>query len=294
MQNGIYFFKNFWYNINTRIEGVRMGKVIAMVNQKGGVGKTTTSINLAASLGILSKKVLMIDLDPQGNATTGVGINKGDVENSIYEVLIGQAVIEDAIIKTKYKNMSIVPAYTNLAGIDIVFINKERKAVADGQVFDKTGELKKSVLKIKDNYDYIIIDCPPSLGVLTTNALAASDSVIIPVQCEFFALEGVMQLMNTIMLAKKKINPNLEIEGVLLTMLYSRTNLGLEVVENIRGFFKERVYDTIIPRLVRLSEAPSHGKPIAAYDPTSKGTLAYLNLAKEVIERNGPKEESSR
>ena len=294
MQNGIYFFKNFWYNINTRIEGVRMGKVIAMVNQKGGVGKTTTSINLAASLGILSKKVLMIDLDPQGNATTGVGINKGDVENSIYEVLIGQAVIEDAIIKTKYKNMSIIPAYTNLAGIDIVFINKERKAVADGQVFDKTGELKKSVLKIKDNYDYIIIDCPPSLGVLTTNALAASDSVIIPVQCEFFALEGVMQLMNTIMLAQKKINPNLEIEGVLLTMLYSRTNLGLEVVENIRGFFKERVYDTIIPRLVRLSEAPSHGKPIAAYDPTSKGTLAYLNLAKEVIERNGPKEESSR
>lgn len=294
MQNGIYFFKNFWYNRDTRIEGVRMGKVIAMVNQKGGVGKTTTSINLAASLGILSKKVLMIDLDPQGNATTGVGINKGDVENSIYEVLIGQAVIEDAIIKTKYKNMSIIPAYTNLAGIDIVFINKERKAVADGQVFDKTGELKKSVLKIKDNYDYIIIDCPPSLGVLTTNALAASDSVIIPVQCEFFALEGVMQLMNTIMLAKKKINPNLEIEGVLLTMLYSRTNLGLEVVENIRGFFKERVYDTIIPRLVRLSEAPSHGKPIAAYDPTSKGTLAYLNLAKEVIERNGPKEESSR
>ena len=294
MQNGIYFFKNFWYNINTRIEGVRMGKVIAMVNQKGGVGKTTTSINLAASLGILSKKVLMIDLDPQGNATTGVGINKGDVENSIYEVLIGQAVIEDAIIKTKYKNMSIIPAYTNLAGIDIVFINKERKAVADGQVFDKTGELKKSVLKIKDNYDYIIIDCPPSLGVLTTNALAASDSVIIPVQCEFFFFFCVMQLMNTIMLAKKKINPNLEIEGVLLTMLYSRTNLGLEVVENIRGFFKERVYDTIIPRLVRLSEAPSHGKPIAAYDPTSKGTLAYLNLAKEVIERNGPKEESSR
>ena len=198
MQNGIYFFKNFWYNINTRIEGVRMGKVIAMVNQKGGVGKTTTSINLAASLGILSKKVLMIDLDPQGNATTGVGINKGDVENSIYEVLIGQAVIEDAIIKTKYKNMSIIPAYTNLAGIDIVFINKERKAVADGQVFDKTAELKKSVLKIKDNYDYIIIDCPPSLGVLTTNALAASDSVIIPVQCEFFALEGISQLLNTI------------------------------------------------------------------------------------------------
>ena len=270
-----------------------MGKVIAMVNQKGGVGKTTTSINLAASLGILNKKVLLIDLDPQGNATTGVGINKGDVKDSIYEVLVDKAEVFKAIIKTKYKNLSIVPAYINLAGIDIELMNKERKAVELGLTFYKTGQLKKNIALVKDKYDYVILDCPPSLGVLTTNALAAADSVIIPVQCEFFALEGIMQLMNTIMLAKKKINPNLEIEGVLLTMLYSRTNLGLEVVENIREFFKERVYNTIIPRLVRLSEAPSHGKPIAAYDPTSKGTLAYLNLAKEVIERNGTKKEGT-
>ena len=270
-----------------------MGKVIAMVNQKGGVGKTTTSINLAASLGILNKKVLLIDLDPQGNATTGVGLNKGDVKDSIYEVLVDKAEVFKAIIKTKYKNLSIVPAYINLAGIDIELMNKERKAVELGLTFDKTAQLKKNIALVKDKYDYVILDCPPSLGVLTTNALAAADSVIIPVQCEFFALEGIMQLMNTIMLAKKKINPNLEIEGVLLTMLYSRTNLGLEVVENIREFFKERVYNTIIPRLVRLSEAPSHGKPIAAYDPTSKGTLAYLNLAKEVIERNGTKKEGT-
>lgn len=271
-----------------------MGKVIAMVNQKGGVGKTTTSINLSSSLGILNKKVLLIDFDAQGNATTGIGINKGDVENSIYEVLIGKIPIENSILKTKYKNLSIVPAYMNLAGIDIELINMEKKAIEKGISFDKTKQLKIELDRIKDNYDYVIIDCPPSLGILTTNALSAADSIIIPVQCEFFALEGIMQLMNTIMLAKKKLNPSLDIEGVLLTMLYSNTNLGLEVVENIRGFFKERVYDTIIPRLVRLAESPSHGKPISAYDPKSKGTLAYLNLAKEVIERNARKEESPR
>lgn len=260
-----------------------MGKVISMVNQKGGVGKTTTSINLAASLGYLGKKVLLIDLDPQGNATTGVGINKGDIEYSIYNVLIGDAPIQKSIVKTKFKNLHLIPATINLAGVDIELIEKSRTNIG----FSRGEQLKRSINNIRDYYDYILIDCPPSLGILTTNALTASDSVIIPVQCEFFALEGIMQLLNSIMLAQRNLNPNLDIEGVLLTMLDSRTNLGLEVVEDIRSYFKERVYDTIIPRLIRLTEAPSHGKPIIAYDPKSRGTEAYINLAKEVIERNG-------
>ena len=260
-----------------------MGKVISMVNQKGGVGKTTTSINLAASLGYLGKKVLLIDLDPQGNATTGVGINKGDIDKSIYNVLIGESNISEVIVKTKFKNLHIIPATINLAGADIELIEKSRFETG----FSKSEQLKNKIALIKDSYDFILIDCPPSLGILTTNALTASDSVIIPVQCEFFALEGIMQLLNSIMLAQRNLNPNLDIEGVLLTMLDSRTNLGLEVVEDIRSYFKERVYDTIIPRLIRLTEAPSHGKPIISYDPKSRGTEAYINLAKEVIERNG-------
>ncbi len=262
-----------------------MGKVISMVNQKGGVGKTTTSINLSASLGYLGKKVLLIDLDPQGNTTTGVGINKGDIDKSIYDVLIGKSNMQDVIVKTKFKNLHIVPATINLAGVDIELIEKSRYQTG----FSKGEQLKSKLNDIRDNYDFILIDCPPSLGILTTNALTASDSVIIPVQCEFFALEGIMQLLNSIMLAQRNLNPNLDIEGVLLTMLDSRTNLGLEVVEDIRSYFKERVYDTIIPRLIRLTEAPSHGKPILAYDPKSRGTEAYINLAKEVIERNGTK-----
>lgn len=260
-----------------------MGKIIALVNQKGGVGKTTTSINLTASLGVLRKKVLLIDLDPQGNATTGVGVNKADVEKSTYDLLIDCAELEETIIKTKFKNLYIIPATINLAGVDIELMEKSK--IEPG--FIRNAQLRKKIEKTKELFDYIIIDCPPSLGILTTNALTACDSVIIPVQCEFFALEGIMQLLNTIMLAQKKLNPTLDIEGVLLTMLDSRTNLGLEVVEEIKSYFKERVYDTIIPRLVRLSEAPSHGKPILAYDPKSRGTEAYLNLAKEVIERNG-------
>ncbi len=259
-----------------------MGKIISLVNQKGGVGKTTTSINLSASLAVLGKRVLLVDLDPQGNTTTGVGINKGDIDKSTYDVITGKCKIEDAIIKTRYKNLYILPATINLAGVDIELLEKSQLE----SNFSKGTQLKTAIDNIKDAFEFIIIDCPPSLGMLTTNALTASNSVIIPVQCEFFALEGIMQLLNTIMLAQKNLNPNLDIEGVLLTML-SRTNLGLEVVEEVKKYFKERVYDTIIPRLVRLTEAPSHGKPILAYDSKSKGAEAYINLAKEVISRNG-------
>ena len=260
-----------------------MGKVISLVNQKGGVGKTTTSINLSASLAVLGKKVLLIDLDPQGNTTTGLGLDKGDVKKSIYDLLIGEATIKEVIKKTKFKNLYIIPATISLAGVDIELMEHSR---LDPE-FSKSKQLKNNLDTVKDIFDYIIIDCPPSLGILTTNALTAANSVIIPVQCEFFALEGIMQLLNSIMLAQKTLNPGLDIEGVLLTMLDNRTNLGLEVVQDIKSYFKERVYDTIIPRLVRLSEAPSHGKPIIAYDPKSRGAEAYINLAKEVISRNG-------
>ncbi len=260
-----------------------MGKIIALVNQKGGVGKTTTSINLSASLAVLGKKVLLIDLDPQGNTTTGVGINKGDIERSIYDVLIGECKISEAMVKTKYKNLYVLPATINLAGLDLELVEKSRKE----NNFNKGEQLKNHIIDIKDSFDFIIIDCPPSLGLITTNALTAANSVIIPVQCEFFALEGITQLLKTIMLAQKTLNPTLDIEGVLLTMLDSRTNLGFEVVDDIRKFFKEKVYNTIIPRLVRLTEAPSHGEPIVAYDPKSRGSEAYINLAKEVISRNG-------
>ena len=260
-----------------------MGKAISLVNQKGGVGKTTSSINLSASLAVLGKKVLLIDLDPQGNTTTGVGINKGEIERSIYDVLIGECKITEAIIKTRYKNLYVIPATINLAGLEYELIEKRN----NDSSFKKGEQLKISLMDIKDSFDYIILDCPPSLSLITTNALAASNSVIIPVQCEFFALEGITQLLKTIMLSQKTLNPTLDIEGVLLTMLDSRTNLGFEVVEDIRKFFKEKVYNTIIPRLVRLTEAPSHGEPIIAYDPKSRGSEAYINLAKEVIERNG-------
>lgn len=260
-----------------------MGKIIAFVNQKGGVGKTTSSINLAASLGLLGKKTLLVDLDPQGNATTGVGIVKSEVKDSVYELLTEKAEVTDVIIKTKFKNLYTVPASINLAGVDMELMEMSR----NNKDFIAQLQLKKALESVAEIFDYIILDCPPSLGLITTNALAASNSVIIPVQCEFFALEGIMQLLNSIMFAQKKLNSDLVIEGVLLTMLDNRTNLGLEVVEEIKSYFKEKVYDTIIPRLVRLSEAPSHGKPIHAYDPKSRGTEAYLNLAKEVIDRNG-------
>lgn len=260
-----------------------MGKIISLVNQKGGVGKTTTSINLSASLAVLGKKILLIDLDPQGNATTGVGFNKGDIEKSVYDVFNESCEINDAILKTNFKNLYLLPSSLQLAGIDIELIEKGR----ENPNFQKGYQLRDKLLSIKDDFDYIILDCPPSLGLITTNSLAASDSVIIPVQCEFLALEGITQLLNAVMLTQKKLNPTLSLEGVLLTMFDVRANLSIEVVEEIRSYFKEKVYTTIIPRLIRLAEAPSHGKPIISYDPKSKGSTAYLNLAKEVIERNG-------
>ena len=260
-----------------------MGKVIALVNQKGGVGKTTSSINLAASLGALGKKVLLVDLDPQGNATTGIGIDKGELACSVYDLLVGKAELKDVIVKTKFKNLYVIPATINLAGADIELIDMSRVDMS----FSKNGQLKKHLDIAKETFDYIIIDCPPSLGVLTTNALTAANSVIIPVQCEFYSVQGIVQLLNTIRLAQNGLNPNLAIEGVLLTMYDSRTNAAIEVVEEVRSYFKEVVYSTIIPRQVRLAEAPSHGKPIIAYDPRCRATDAYLNLAREVVEKNG-------
>ena len=259
-----------------------MAKVISLVNQKGGVGKTTTSINLSASLGKLGKRTLLIDLDPQGNTSTGLGINKGDITASVYDCLNGSVPAKKAIIKTRFTNLFIMPTTINLAGIDIELIEMTH----ENSDFKMNEQLKCVLEPVKDNFDYIIIDCPPSLGLLTTNALVASDSVIIPVQCEFFALEGITQLLNTIIMTQTRLNPRLRIEGVLLTLLDSRTNLGLEVVEEVRKFFNEKVFDTIIPRLIRLVEAPSHGEPINEYDPESRAAKAYNNLAEEVIRRD--------
>lgn len=250
-----------------------MGRVMAVFNQKGGVGKTTSVINLAAALGKLTKKVLIVDIDPQGNATSGLGIDKNSLQSSVYDVMIKQVDIRNIIYSTSAENVDIVPSNVELAGAEIELIEVE----------DRELVLKNSLMEIKDTYDFILIDCPPSLGLLSINGLAASDSVIIPIQCEYYALEGVSQLMETIMLVKRGLNPQLEIEGVILSMFDGRTNLSIQVVDEVKKYFKGKVYTTIIPRNVRLAEAPSHGLSVMDYDPKSKGAEAYSELAEEFL-----------
>ncbi len=252
-----------------------MGKVISVANQKGGVGKTTTAVNLSACLAMQKKMVLLIDADPQGNATSGVGASK-DVEKSTYDVIMTGADIVDCIQDSSVPNLSVVASNINLAGAEIQLV----------PIVSREKKLKEAVDKVKHLYDYIIIDCPPSLGLVTLNALTASDSVLVPIQCEYYALEGLGQLMSTIDLVQKHLNKNLEIEGVALTMFDARTRLSIQVIEEVKKYFKNKVYRTIIPRNVKLSEAPSYGLPISMYDKNSKGATAYMNLAKEVIKHN--------
>ncbi|MBO1624191.1 sporulation initiation inhibitor protein Soj [Bacillus arachidis] len=250
-----------------------MGKIIAIANQKGGVGKTTTSVNLGAGLAQVGKKVLLIDIDAQGNATTGVGIEKSELDQCIYNVLVEDAEVQDVIQKTATENLDVLPATIQLAGAEIELVPTISREV----------RLQRALQPIRNEYDYIIIDCPPSLGLLTINALTAADSVIIPVQCEYYALEGLSQLLNTVRLVQKHLNKNLAIQGVLLTMLDARTNLGIQVIDEVKKYFRDKVYRSIIPRNVRLSEAPSHGKPIMQYDAKSRGAEVYIDLAEEVI-----------
>lgn len=252
-----------------------MARIISVANQKGGVGKTTTTVNLGACLAFEGKKVLLVDIDAQGNATSGVGIRKPDVVKDIYDVLVNEEDIREAILPSSREGLDIVPATIQLAGAEIELTS----------MMARESRLKSALEEIRDRYDFILIDCPPSLGHLTINAFTASDSILIPVQCEYYALEGLSQLLNTVRLVQKHFNPGLKIEGVLLTMYDARTNLGAEVVEEVRRYFQENVYDTIIPRNIRLSEAPSHGLSIIDYDPSSRGAQVYLALAKEVLAR---------
>ncbi|GAB4115498.1 MAG: AAA family ATPase [Candidatus Caldatribacteriota bacterium] len=250
-----------------------MAKIMAVTNQKGGVGKTTTAINLSACLAFYKKKVLLVDIDPQGNASSGMGINKNKIQRCIYDVLINQVPIDEIITSSQIKNLDVLPSTIQLAGAEIELVT----------YISRENRLKHSLKPIKDKYHYIIVDCPPSLGLLTLNSLTTADSIIIPIQCEYYALEGIGQLLNTINLVKENLNPSLEIEGILFTMYDSRTNLSRDVVNEVRKYFKGRIFESIIPRNVRVSEAPSYGKPVVVYDKNSKGAKAYRKLAKEVM-----------
>ena len=252
-----------------------MGRIIAVANQKGGVGKTTTAINLSSCLASLGKKVLAIDMDPQGNMTSGLGIDKNEVEYTVYELILGQVGIEKVICKDALENLDVLPTNINLSAAEIELIGVEEKEFI----------IRKEVDKVKKNYDFIVIDCPPSLSMLTINAMTTADSVLVPIQCEYYALEGLSQLIHTIDLVKERLNPELKIEGVVFTMYDARTNLSLQVVENVKDNLQQTIYKTIIPRNIRLAEAPSHGLPINLYDPKSSGAESYMLLAEEVLNK---------
>ena len=251
-----------------------MARTIAVANQKGGVGKTTTTINLSAALAEQGKKVLLVDLDPQGNATSGVGVDKRNLENTVYELFVGRTTLDECLLETDFLNLSVLPANINLSGAEIDLIDMENREY----------HLKDILQQIKDDYDFILIDCPPSLNMLTVNAMTAADTVLVPIQCEYYALEGLSQLIHTINLVKKRLNPHLQLEGVVFTMYDARTKLSMQVVENVKQTLKENIYNTIIPRSIKLAEAPSYGMPITAYAPTSPGADAYRLLAMEVID----------
>ena len=252
-----------------------MGRIIAIANQKGGVGKTTTAINLSSSLASMDKKVLSLDMDPQGNMTSGLGVDKDGVEKTVYDLIIGNAGVEECIYRNALENIDVLPSNIDLSAAEIELIGVENKEYI----------LKNEIDKVKDDYDFIIIDCPPALSMLTINAMTTADSVIVPIQCEYYALEGLSQLIHTIELVKERLNPDLEIEGVVFTMYDARTNLSLQVVENVKDNLNQNIYKTIIPRNIRLAEAPSYGMPINLYDPRSTGAESYMLLAEEVINK---------